>query len=175
MLGAARRWWCLLAVTSKEEAGGVELQRGRLTREEGDGAMRWLRARTVAGKGRGERKRKMGKMACEERRTGWCVASLAGDLPPDFGRLRMLSRALLSRNSGLIPSSISKLYRLADLDLSVNSLSGSIPESLGRMAVLATLNLDVNKLSRNIPASLFNSAKRVEVGSVGESASLWVR
>jgi Leucine-rich repeat (LRR) protein len=72
----------------------------------------------------------------------------------------MLSRALLSRNyiGGTIPDSISKIYRLADLDLSLNRLSGEIPASLGKMAVLATLNLDANNLSGNIPYSLFNSA-----------------
>ncbi|KAK4370304.1 hypothetical protein RND71_009779 [Anisodus tanguticus] len=61
--------------------------------------------------------------------------SIYGTLPTNFGKLRMLSRALLSRNR----------------------LSGSIPPSLGNMHVLATLNLDGNNISGTIPPSLMNS------------------
>ncbi|KAK8489079.1 hypothetical protein V6N13_046855 [Hibiscus sabdariffa] len=58
----------------------------------------------------------------------------------------MLSRALLSRNqlTRTIPTSISNMYRLADLDLAVNKLSGQILAQLDKMKVLATLNLDNN-------------------------------
>ncbi|CAN1244189.1 DNA damage-repair/toleration protein DRT100 [Linum perenne] len=62
----------------------------------------------------------------------------------------MLSRALLSRNylSGSIPNSVSKIYRLADLDLSLNRLTGRISLLLGKMVVLVTLNLDEHDLRK---------------------------
>ncbi|CAN1121422.1 DNA damage-repair/toleration protein DRT100, partial [Linum perenne] len=73
-----------------------------------------------------------------------------GPILADFGRLRMLSRALLSRNylSGSIPNSVSKIYRLADLDLSLNRLTGRILVSLGKMVVLVTLNLEEHDLQK---------------------------
>ncbi|KAL3752113.1 hypothetical protein ACJRO7_012864 [Eucalyptus globulus] len=49
--------------------------------------------------------------------------------------------------AGLIPATISQIYRLAYLDLSSNRLSSQIPPSLGKMPVLATLNLDYNQIS----------------------------
>ncbi|VVA98951.1 unnamed protein product [Arabis nemorensis] len=54
---------------------------------------------------------------------------ISGLIPPDFGRLTMLSRALLSGNriTGRIPESLTRIYRLADLDLSGKQLYGTIP------------------------------------------------
>lgn len=71
----------------------------------------------------------------------------------------MLNRALLSHNriTGRIPRTISRLYRLADLDLSLNQISGPIPESLGRMPVLDTLKLKYNKMKGSVPSSLLSS------------------
>ncbi|KAJ7982185.1 Leucine-rich repeat receptor-like protein kinase family [Quillaja saponaria] len=85
---------------------------------------------------------------------------LGGEIPSDFGKLSMLSRALLSRNqlTGSIPVSISKIYRLADLDLSMNRISGCVPDQLGKMPVLSTINLDSNSLSGQIPPTLLGSS-----------------
>ncbi|CAN0893084.1 DNA damage-repair/toleration protein DRT100 [Linum grandiflorum] len=43
---------------------------------------------------------------------------LSGKIPTDFGRLKMLGRAPMSRNQleGSIPESVSEMYRLANLD-----------------------------------------------------------
>ncbi|XP_066326509.1 DNA damage-repair/toleration protein DRT100-like [Miscanthus floridulus] len=90
---------------------------------------------------------------------------LTGRLPSDFGRLRMLSRALLGRNrlSGPMPASVASMPRLADLDLSENQLTGAIPEGLGRGGsgtagnggnVLTSLYLGGNRLSGGVRASL---------------------
>ncbi|KAI3766001.1 hypothetical protein L2E82_16049 [Cichorium intybus] len=59
--------------------------------------------------------------------------------------------------SSQIPNTISYIYRLSDLDLSLNRISGPIPESLGKMAVSATLNLDGNMISDRLPATLISS------------------
>ena len=50
-----------------------------------------------------------------------------------------------------IPEKISYIYRLSDLDLSLNRLSSPIPESIGKMSMLGTLNLDVNMISSKLP------------------------
>ncbi|GAB2303382.1 hypothetical protein Dimus_037373 [Dionaea muscipula] len=55
------------------------------------------------------------------------------------------------------PLSFANIYRLADLDLSLNRLSGQLPDMFGKMPVLATLNLDGNLITGPIPPSLLNS------------------
>ncbi|XP_010495174.1 PREDICTED: DNA-damage-repair/toleration protein DRT100-like [Camelina sativa] len=77
------------------------------------------------------------------------INNTSGVIPRDIGRLKMLSRVLLSGNkiSGQIPESLTRIYRLADLEISMNRLTGSIPVSFGKMSVLATLNLDGNLIS----------------------------
>ncbi|XP_066390832.1 receptor-like protein 4 isoform X2 [Miscanthus floridulus] len=55
---------------------------------------------------------------------------------------------------GVIPSDISKLQHLQNMDLSYNELNGSIPESLSELTLLQILNLNGNHLSGRVPASL---------------------
>ncbi|XP_040368066.1 putative receptor like protein 25 isoform X1 [Rosa chinensis] len=54
---------------------------------------------------------------------------LMGNLPEDFGNMKMLESLDLSRNqiSGKIPTSFASLNFLSVLDLSHNNLSGRIP------------------------------------------------
>ncbi|KAH0855148.1 hypothetical protein HID58_020457 [Brassica napus] len=80
---------------------------------------------------------------------------ISGVIPPDFGRLTMLSRALLSGNriTGRIPESLTRIYRLADVDLSGNQLygpdssvprpnmlQGKIPEGFGPRSYFTVLD-----------------------------------
>ena len=58
--------------------------------------------------------------------------------------------------NGSIPSSLSKLSKLTNLDLSTNKLSGTIFPSIGNLINLTNLNLSQNKLSGSIPPSLGN-------------------
>lgn len=81
---------------------------------------------------------------------------LRGFLPTDISRLRHLQNINLSGNSirGAIPSSIGSITGLATLDLSYNLLNGSIPESLGELTSLRILDLNGNFLSGIVPAKL---------------------
>jgi Leucine-rich repeat (LRR) protein len=65
---------------------------------------------------------------------------------------------------GVIPSSISSLQDLVNLNLSFNKLIGSIPSSIGSLAKLTQLYLHSNQLSGSIPAS---------IGSLGNLWLLW--
>ncbi|MBD2704464.1 leucine-rich repeat domain-containing protein [Spirosoma sp. BT702] len=78
---------------------------------------------------------------------GWYGVSCIG------GRVVTLD---LSRNalSGSIPSSLSALSNLKNLQLDYNQLRGSIPSSLGLLTNLTFINLISNELSGSIPASL---------------------
>ncbi|MFS7958036.1 putative endo-polygalacturonase [Helianthus anomalus] len=50
---------------------------------------------------------------------------ISGELPSDLEKLSMMSRCLLNQNqlTGSIPASIARIYRLADLDISMNKSS----------------------------------------------------
>ena len=48
---------------------------------------------------------------------------------------------------GVLPSEISNLVHLKNLNLYKNAISGMIPSSIGEMKSLETLNLSFNKLS----------------------------
>lgn len=81
---------------------------------------------------------------------------LKGILPSDISKLKYLQNINLSGNSiqGSIPSSIGTITGLETLDLSYNQFNGSIPESLGQLKSLHILNLNGNLLSGRVPANL---------------------
>nr|CAD1819116.1 unnamed protein product [Ananas comosus var. bracteatus] len=81
---------------------------------------------------------------------------LKGLLPSDISKLRHLQNINLSGNSigGTIPSSLGTIAGLEILDLSFNQLNGSIPDSLGQLKSLQILNLNENFLSGSVPANL---------------------
>jgi len=59
--------------------------------------------------------------------------------------------------SGTIPSEISFLPRLFDLDLDGNELiGGTIPESIGELQLMTTIDLDTNQITGTIPESIYN-------------------
>ncbi len=66
---------------------------------------------------------------------------------------------------GVLPSEISNLVHLKNLNLYKNAISGMIPSSIGEMKSLETLNLSFNKLSGSIPDSICaaSSLKKVEL------------
>ena len=62
--------------------------------------------------------------------------------------------------SGLIPSSLGNLSRLANIHLSGNTSGGETPTpSFGRLNQLTSLDVDSNKLSGNFPIALLNLTK----------------
>ncbi|XP_020096457.1 receptor-like protein kinase At3g21340 isoform X2 [Ananas comosus] len=81
---------------------------------------------------------------------------LKGLLPSDISKLQHLQNINLSGNSigGTIPSSLGTIAGLEILDLSFNQLNGSIPDSLGQLKSLQILNLNENFLSGSVPANL---------------------
>ena len=86
---------------------------------------------------------------------GW--NGLAGEIPPELGKLANLEELHLRRNDGLtgeIPPELGKLANLERLDLSRNGLTGEIPPKLGKLASLELLSLLSNNLTGEIPAEL---------------------
>ncbi|XP_073005544.1 receptor-like protein 4 [Typha latifolia] len=81
---------------------------------------------------------------------------LRGFLPSDISKLQHLQNINLSENSikGPIPYSLGTITGLEILDLSYNQFNGSIPESLGQLTSLQILNLNGNYLSGRVPANL---------------------
>ncbi|PIA29856.1 hypothetical protein AQUCO_05800140v1 [Aquilegia coerulea] len=81
---------------------------------------------------------------------------LSGPLPLDIGQKlhpQQFVGLSLSENrfTGSIPSSISQLVHLRDLDLGSNLFSGPIPSGIQQMKNLVFLNLEKNQLSGKIP------------------------
>ncbi|XP_066390831.1 receptor-like protein 4 isoform X1 [Miscanthus floridulus] len=81
---------------------------------------------------------------------------LKGVIPSDISKLQHLQNINLSGNSikGNIPISLGTISAVQVLDLSYNELNGSIPESLSELTLLQILNLNGNHLSGRVPASL---------------------
>lgn len=84
---------------------------------------------------------------------------LRGTIPVCLGNLSNSLRDISLRYNlltGQIPSSVSQLSNLIDLDLSSNQLSGSIPLEIGHVFNLQSLRLYDNVLSGTIPSSMTN-------------------
>ncbi|XP_021770424.1 polygalacturonase inhibitor-like [Chenopodium quinoa] len=82
---------------------------------------------------------------------------LIGQIPPIVGQLTGLEVLYFNDMpglTGLIPSSISNLVNLQDLEFFRTNLTGSIPQSLYRLKKLNILDLSENKFNGLIPASL---------------------
>jgi Leucine-rich repeat (LRR) protein len=81
----------------------------------------------------------------------------------EAGVLQLNLRANLL--TGSIPSTISNLFYLRNLDLGMNDLFGGIPTALGNLVNLQYLDLHSNWLSGSIPA---------ELGNLANLQSLWL-
>ena len=81
---------------------------------------------------------------------------LAGELPPELGRLTYLGYLDLrdSRSTGGIPPELGNLGNLTALDFSGNQLSGGIPPELGNLIDLEYMHMGQNQLSGEIPPEL---------------------
>lgn len=85
--------------------------------------------------------------------------AIAGNIPPELGRLSYLERLDLSDNNDLIgpiPPELGDLTRLTVLRLWGNPLSGSVPSELGNLVNLRELGLYWSELSGPLPVSLKN-------------------
>ena len=82
---------------------------------------------------------------------------LTGAIPPELGRLFLLTELDLSGNelTGPIPWQIGDLTNLRTLDLSGNRLTGFIPREFGDLTNLRTLNLQSNRLRGTVPRALW--------------------
>ena len=98
--------------------------------------------------------------------------NLAGDLPPEIGKLESLTRLALNRN-GLtvaIPLELGSLSNLSILGLARNSLSGPLLAELGDFSDLTKLSLhDNTELSGPLPSGFTNLAnlKRLAIANTG--------
>lgn len=81
---------------------------------------------------------------------------ISGNLPSTISQLTSLRQLNLQENAltGTLPSAIGKLSVLEDLNLNSNSLLGSLPLTLGRLHFLKTLNLFSNNFDGTIPPSI---------------------
>ena len=86
---------------------------------------------------------------------------LAGEIPPELGRLAELSVLDFDGNqlTGQIPPELARLPKLRRLLLRDNLLTGEIPSSLGRLADLSLLGLRGNQLTGQIPPELARLSK----------------
>jgi hypothetical protein len=78
---------------------------------------------------------------------------LAGEIPPELGRISNIRALNLSHNnlSGPIPITFSNLKQIESLDLSSNNLNGKIPPQLTELTFLAVFNVSHNNLSGSTP------------------------
>ncbi|XP_031385998.1 probable leucine-rich repeat receptor-like serine/threonine-protein kinase At3g14840 [Punica granatum] len=82
--------------------------------------------------------------------------SLAGILPSELTRLPYLQQIDLSRNylSGTIPSEWGSMANLVNISLLGNRLTGPIPRELGNISTLESLVVEANQLSGNLHTEL---------------------
>ncbi len=93
--------------------------------------------------------------------------NLAGEIPPELGRLTSLTNLSLSFNrklSGPIPPELGGLTDLVALSIRAANLTGEIPPELGTLASLGYLDLDSNRLTGPIPSELGDLTSLVELG-----------
>jgi Leucine-rich repeat (LRR) protein len=82
--------------------------------------------------------------------------NLVGVLPSEISDLVYLKNLNLYKNSisGMIPASIGKMKSLESLNLSFNKLSGALPSAIGDASSLKNLELFMNGFSGNIPSEI---------------------
>ena len=98
--------------------------------------------------------------------------NLAGDLPPEIGKLESLTRLALNRNglTGAIPLELGGLTNLSILGLARNSLSGALPDELGDLSELTRLSLHDNTgLNGALPSGFTGLAnlQRLAIANTG--------
>ncbi|KAI8921472.1 hypothetical protein BC831DRAFT_515281 [Entophlyctis helioformis] len=83
------------------------------------------------------------------------TALLAGCIPKDIGRLRMLKELWLDQNEleGEIPPGICQLTKLTSLRLGQNNLQGSVPNFIFKLEHLDELDIADNQITK-LPASI---------------------
>ena len=81
---------------------------------------------------------------------------LSGPIPTELSNLASLQELDLARNqlSGLIPAELGNLANLEALRLGSNELSGPIPVELGQLSNLVFLSIQDNQLNGEIPVEL---------------------
>ncbi len=98
--------------------------------------------------------------------------NLAGDLPPEIGKLESLTRLALNRNglTGAVPLELGSLPNLSILGLARNSLSGPLPAELGDLSTLTKLSLhDNTELSGPLPSGFtgLTNLERLAIANTG--------
>ena len=87
---------------------------------------------------------------------------LSGIIPSTIGQLRKLADLQLQENqlSGSLPSEIGQMESIKEINVGNNSLTGTVPTELGQLENLDSLLLDANMLSGNIPNEICALAPR---------------
>ena len=90
---------------------------------------------------------------------------LNGIIPSDLSRLDALIDLNLTDNQlmGVVPRELGELAKLRYLKLSVNNLEGGIPTELGKLPELRVLDFGQNQLTGEIPEELGNLAKMEKI------------
>ena len=80
----------------------------------------------------------------------------AMEIPSKISKLKNLTQLNLSWNKlkGEIPSEIGLLTNLIILNLEGNQIEGEIPQSISELTLLENLNLSWNKLSGSVPSNI---------------------
>lgn len=93
-----------------------------------------------------------------------------GEIPDEIGDLDYVSELWIIQEpgvTGVIPQSIAKLERLADLRIAMTSISGGIPDSFSEMKSLRKLSLYDNFLTGSLPLWLAEMPKLESFGFEG--------
>ena len=97
-----------------------------------------------------------------------CKNSFSGEIPRQFGELRVLQHLDLSYNflQGVPPAAIFSLPNISYLNLAMNMLSGSLPSNLNCGSRLGFVDVSSNRLTGGLPPCLSShSDKRVVIFS----------